>query len=34
MERIEKVIDLIKNAHEKVVLRKNINVYGYQFNYQ
>lgn len=34
MEQIEKIISLIKNAHEKVILRKNINVYGYQFNYE
>ena len=34
MEQIEKVIALLKDAHEKVVLRKDINVYGYQFNYE
>lgn len=34
MEQIEKVISLLKKAHEKVVLRKDITVYGYQFNYQ
>ena len=34
MEHIEKVISLLKDAHEKVILRKNIKVYGYQFDYQ
>ena len=33
MEQIEKVIALLKDAHEKVVLRKDIYVYGYLFNY-
>ena len=34
MEQIEKVISLLKEAHEKIILRKDIKVYGYQFNYQ